>query len=85
MTAQLKELKTNRTLSREGMLAYLEDLKKKVEEHEIESLIIVFGDKESLIRSQIIGDISFTEAIGMIDTAKLAFQLDHFHGDVDDE
>jgi hypothetical protein len=83
MPTNIRELKTNKTLSREGMLTYLDDLKKKVEAHEIESLIVIFGDSESLIRSQVIGDISFTDAIGMIDTAKMAFQLSHFYGDDD--
>ena len=83
MTAQIKELKTVRNQSREGMLQYLEDLQAQVKEDKVQSLIIIFSDDDENIKTQAIGDAAFTTIIGMIDTAKLAFQLGHFSGEDD--
>jgi hypothetical protein len=85
MTAKVTELKTNRDRSKEGMLTYLDDLRKEVESDKITSLIFIVGDVEDTFRTQIIGDIPFMEAVGMFDTAKMACQLSHFQGGFDDE
>ncbi len=85
MTAQIKELKTNRTRTKEGMLEFLEALTKRIKEDEIESIIFVFSDSNQLINSMVIGDVNFTEAIGMMAVGQTALQMSHFYGSPDDD
>jgi len=82
MTAQLKQLKTHRTKEKEVMLVYLEDLVKQVKEDKIESIIVIAAGEEN-VQTEVLGDVTCMEAIGMLSTAQLSYSLCTIDGPTD--
>lgn len=74
MVAQVKQLKTHRTQQKERMVEYLEKLLNDVKSDKVLTLIAI-ADKIDEVETEVIGDITCMETIGMLDTAKLGYQF----------
>lgn len=74
MPAKLTELKTNRASEKQRMLAFLDFLRERIDEDAIENIVFIFDDSD-MIQTEIIGDMSPCEVIGMISTANTALKV----------
>lgn len=77
MSAKITQLKTNKSAEKERMLAYIDFLREQVTQEKVENVIFVVEDSDS-IQTEVIGDCSPCEAIGMVATANLILQMSLF-------
>lgn len=82
MTAQIKELVTHKMQHKKLMVEHLENIVKDVKDDKIETLILIL-DRDTQVETEVLGDISCFEAVGMFDTAKLGYQIAILNGSMD--
>ncbi len=78
MTAQLRELKTIKEKEKEEMLAFLEYLRAQVEQDQVQSLICIVDHADStepILTPVVFGDMNCFQAMGMLESAKLSYQM----------
>ena len=80
MTAKLREIKTDRSVQKETMLAHLEKLTAEVNNDQITNLITII-DYDGGVEFEVMGDINDVGAVGMLDVAKLGYSMGLFDCD----